>query len=104
MLLPYHQDYFHHKSSPPCALTIFFDMKRPSPVPPVSDLVVNLVNSLGNTSASIPAPVSFMLTRTSLSFFSVDTVMIPSFVNLIALLRRLEITRLILPLSATTQM
>ena len=73
---------------------MFFDMKRPSPVP-VLDLVVvvaNLVNSLGNISESMPEPVSFMLTTISLLFGTTAVVMVPSFVNLIALLRRFEIT------------
>jgi hypothetical protein len=43
---------------PPCASTILFDMNNPNPVPPVSDFVVNFVNSLGNISRSIPVPVS----------------------------------------------
>ena len=34
-------------------------MNNPKPVPAVSDLVVNFVNSLGNTSESMPTPVSF---------------------------------------------
>jgi hypothetical protein len=57
---------------------MFFDMKRPSPVP-VLDLVVvaaNLVNSLGNISESIPEPVSFILTTISLSFGATAAVIV----------------------------
>ena len=58
---------------PPWASIILLDMKRPSPVPPVVvDLVANFVNSLGNISGSIPIPVSLILTKTSLFFFSAD--------------------------------
>ena len=63
---------------------MFFDMKRPSPVP-VLDLVLvvtNLVNSLGNISEYIPEPVSFILTTISLLFGTTVAVIVPSFVNL----------------------
>ena len=68
---------------------MLFDMKRPSPVP-VVDFVANFVNSLGNTSESMPMPVSLILTTSSLLFGATATLTltVPSFVNLIALLRR----------------
>ena len=82
---------------------MFFDMKRPSPVPVLYLVVVvaNFVNSLGNTSESMPEPVSFTLTIISLLFGTTAVVIVPSFVNLMALLRRFEITWLILLLSAS---
>jgi hypothetical protein len=86
---------------------MLFDMNKPKPVPPVSGFVANFVNNLGSISGSIPAPESFTLTRTSslLSFFCTRTVIVPlSLVNLIALLRRLDITWLSLFLSASTKM
>ena len=70
---------------------MFFDMKRPSHVP-VVDVVVNFVNSLGNTSESIPRPVSIIFTTISLVFDTVDAVTVPLVVNLMALLIRFEIT------------
>ena len=72
---------------------MLFDMKRPSPVL-VVDFVANFVNSLGNISESMPAPVSLMLTLISLVIVTAATLTltVPSLVNLIALLRRLEIT------------
>ena len=44
---------------------MFFEMNKPSPVPPVSDVTANFENSFGNRSRSIPIPVSFILTMTS---------------------------------------
>jgi len=78
-------------------------MNKPKPVP-LSDLVANFANNLGNISGSIPVPVSFILTTASQltwppffsSFLFVCTVIVISFlslsstlvlVNLIALLR-----------------
>ena len=79
-------------------------MNRPSPVP-ISDLVANFENSLGNISGSIPVAVS--LTETVTWLFSLSHVIaieIESSAvfleNLIALFNRLEITWLILYLSA----
>ena len=46
---------------PPWDSTMFFDMNKPNPVPPVSDTTANFENSFGNTSGSIPAPVSFIV-------------------------------------------
>ena len=72
---------------------MLFDMKRPSPVP-VLDFVANFVNSLGNISESMPGPVSLILTTISLLIRTEATltITVPSFVNLIALFRRFEIT------------
>ena len=66
---------------------MLFYMKRPSPVP-VVDFVANFVNSLGNISESMPRPVSLILTRTSMLFVTAATLTVPSFVNLMALLRK----------------
>ena len=44
---------------------MFFDMNKPNPVPPVSDVTANFENNFGNTPGSIPIPVSFTLTMTS---------------------------------------
>ena len=73
-------------------------------MPPFSDCEANLVKSLGNIVGSIPIPISFIETKTknlSAPFFrSAEITMLPcSSVNLIALLRRLERTCEILPLS-----
>ena len=80
---------------------MLFEINKPSPVP-LDDFETNFSNSLGNMSESIPEPVSLMLTITTsllvlvlLSFFfSTTTDIVPSssFVNLIALSNRLEIT------------
>ena len=70
---------------------MLFDMNRPRPVP-FPDFVANFVNNLGNTSGSIPVPVSLTHTITCPSFFSDVTVIEPSFVNLIALSRRFKTT------------
>ena len=70
---------------------MLFDMKRPSPVPAV-DFVANFVKSLGNISESMPGPVSVILTTISLMFGTAVILTVPSSVNLIALLRRFEIT------------
>jgi hypothetical protein len=71
-------------------------MNRPRPVPS-SDPVANFVNNCGKNSGSIPVPLSLILTITSLPlspFFDVVVVMlmVPSFVNLMALFTRLHIT------------
>jgi hypothetical protein len=72
---------------------MLFEMNNPKPVP-ISDFEANFVNSLGNTSGCIPVPVSRILKRISrlLYFFPTARVILPSFVNLIALLSRFEIT------------
>jgi hypothetical protein len=67
---------------------MLFDINNPRPVP-FSDLVMNFVNSLGNT-PSIPSHVSFTITIACLSFFSIDTDIDPSFVNMTALCSILE--------------
>ena len=75
---------------------ILLDIYRPRPVPPLSDFEANLANSLGNTSESIPIPVSLTdtITTSSTSFFSAETTILSSTsVNLIALLRRLVYLR-----------
>ncbi len=82
---------------PPCISIILLEINNPKPVPPaVGDLVANFVKSFGNISESIPVPVSFMLTITLLLllifFVPTITVMLPSFVKLIALFKRLEMT------------
>lgn len=66
-------------------------MNNPNPVPPISDFEANFVNNFGNMSGSIPLPVSFMLTTTSLSssFLCVMTEITtpppPSLINFTAL-------------------
>ena len=70
---------------------MLFDMKRPSPVP-VVDFVANFVNSLGNISESMPV-TSIAYTHNNLIVICMQLrLTVPSFVNLIALLRRFEIT------------
>ena len=98
---------------------MFFEMNKPNPVPPGSDVIANFENSFGNTSGSIPVPVSFTLTMTSplllllvlhlpLSDSIISPVLFsliltsPSLGNRIALDKILEITCIILPLSAST--
>jgi hypothetical protein len=63
--------------------------------------VANFVNSLGNISGSIPVPVSFILTTAAaplplllllVSFFSMVIEIVPSSVNLTALVSKLDIT------------
>jgi hypothetical protein len=71
---------------------MLFEMNNPNPVPPVSDLVANFVNNLGNIPGSIPSPLSFILTTAWSSLFSTDIDIVPSSVNLRALLSRLSIT------------
>jgi hypothetical protein len=90
---------------PPCASTILLEMYNPNPIP-LSDFVTNLVNNLGNISASIPVPVSStpILTEPASSFFSLVIAIVPRLVKLIALLNRLEMTWVILSLSASTNM
>jgi hypothetical protein len=74
-------------------------MKRPSPVPS-KDLETNFENKLGNTSGTIPCPVSLMLTMLMsplLLPLALETVsdiidIDPSFVNFSAFDKRLEIT------------
>ena len=79
---------------------MLFEINKPNPVP-LDNFETNFSNSLGNMSESIPEPVSMMLTMmTSLLlllllsfFFSTSIDIVPSsFVNLIALSKRLEIT------------
>src|SRR4051794_9721282 len=97
---------------------ILFEIYSPKPNPD-SDLVANLVNSLGIISGSMPVPVSFMQTIAhvfvslssiyallliALSTNRVDMVILPLFflVALIALHSKLEMTSFILTLSAFT--
>jgi hypothetical protein len=106
---------------PPWDSIMFFDMNKPKPLPPVPDVTANFENRFGNTSGSIPVPVSFILTMTSPlllslslllllpslesiipAFLSILIVTSPSLANRIALKRMLEITWIILPLSAST--
>src|SRR5215208_2322486 len=88
---------------PSWASIMLFDMNNPNPVPPASflDLLANFENNLFNSSESIPIPVSltvimasscFVPFSVSLTFFSISRNTVPSLVNLIALLKRLEIT------------
>jgi hypothetical protein len=79
---------------------MLFEINKPNPVP-LDDFETNFSNSLGNMSESIPEPVSMMLTMMTsllllllLSFFLSTTIDIgsSSFVNLMALSKRLEIT------------
>src|SRR5581483_5254495 len=81
---------------------MFFEIYRPNPVP-VLDFVVNLVNNLGNTSGSMPGPVSFILTIALWSLCIAITLTLPWSVNLIALLKRFDTIWLILLLSASTR-
>ena len=95
MLLLYRVPLFSAHILPPCASMILLDIYRPRPVPPLSDFEANLANSLGNTSESIPIPVSLTdtITTSSTSFFSAEkTILSSTSVNLIALLRRLDST------------
>ena len=97
---------------PPWASTMALEINKPKPVP-VTDFVANFVNNLGNISGSIPVPVSFILTITwsslprpppySSSFLCMAIVILPSAVNLIALLRILSKTWDNLNLSASTK-
>ncbi len=88
-------------------------MYSPNPIPS-DEVVANLVNSLGKTLASIPVPVSFILTTTTFSpsssastFFvlisAVTVIVPPSFTNLIAFLSRFDMIWYILVLSASTK-
>jgi hypothetical protein len=65
--------------------------------------VANFVNSLGIISGSIPVPVSFILTTAAaplplllllllVSFFSIVIEIVPSSVNLTALVSKVDIT------------
>src|SRR5215216_4289817 len=89
---------------------ILFEIYKPKPVP-VSDLVANFENNRGRISGSMPVPVSLTLTMTSSSssllllllfLLSTSTVIVPSLVNLTALLIKLEMTCESLFLSAST--
>jgi len=93
---------------------MFLEINNPNPVP-VWDVVANFVNSLGYIRGSIPSPVSVMLTTVLVIAASLlselhllpDVILIviaPSFVNLIALINKLLMTRAILSLSAYTKM
>jgi len=66
------------------------EIYNPNPVP-AKDFVANLVNNLGSIPGSIPVPGSFTLITTSSlsSFFSELTDIVPSSVDLTALLNRL---------------
>src|SRR5688572_27063529 len=92
--------------SPPCASTMFFDMKSPNPIP-LSDFDANFLNNLGIISGSIPFPVSSTRINNTLFFspfsfflkfcilFSSDTETVtvsPSLENLMAFPTRLVIT------------
>src|SRR4051812_22080393 len=73
----------------------------PNPVP-LSDFVANFINNLGKISESIPLPVSFIFIIISLSsslLFTMTSIE-PCLVNLIALFNKLDITWIILFLSA----
>ncbi len=77
-------------------------MYNPNPVPPF-ELVVNFENNFGIIVLFIPIPLSLALISIvliSIYFFSIIISMEPLFVNLIALSSKLEITWLILVLSA----
>lgn len=76
-------------------------MNKPRPVP-WKDFEANFENSCGNICGSIPSPVSFTVTIAWVSFFSVETDIAPSLVNLTALVSRFAITWYILALSAST--
>src|ERR671923_2596456 len=94
---------------------ILFEIYKPKPVP-VSDLVANFENNRGRISESMPVPVSLTLTIMSslllllflllllLFLLSTATVMMPSLVNLTALLIKLERTWESLFLSASIAM
>src|SRR5438067_2480254 len=73
------------------ASMILLEINNPNPVP-LSDLVENFVNNLGNISRSMPLPLSDTYTTTQSSFLSTVTEITPFSVNLTALFRRLEIT------------
>lgn len=78
---------------------ILLEINKPNPVPE-KDLVANFENNLGNTSGFIPVPGPFILTTAWPSFFSEVRDIFPHLVNLRELLIRLEITSVILALSA----
>jgi hypothetical protein len=54
---------------------MLLEMNNPKPLPPVSDVTAaNFENSFGNTSGSIPVPVSFIVTMASpLLFLSLSS-------------------------------
>ena len=105
---PFPSELFSAHIFPPWVSIMLFEINKPSPVP-LEDFETNFSNSLDNMLESIPKPVSLMLTMTTslllllLSFFFSTTIdIVPSsFVNLIALSNRLEITWLSLILSAS---
>jgi hypothetical protein len=92
---------------------MLLEIYNPNPVP-LKDLLENFVNNLGYISGSIPDPVSSTLTTTTFSssfsgpsffsiFLAIPTDTRPSRVNLRALSNRLEITCVILSVSAWTK-
>ena len=81
---------------------MLLEINNPTPVP-IGEFVTYFENSFGISSGCIPKPVSLILTRTWVSFFSVLIVILPSLVNLTALHNRFEITSNILTLSALTK-
>src|ERR671930_2338538 len=69
-MAPFPSLLFSAHNLPPWDSMILFDMNKPNPVPPVSDLVANFVNNLGNMSGCIPSPLSLILTMTCPSVFT----------------------------------
>jgi hypothetical protein len=57
---------------------MLLEMNNPKPLPPVSDVTAaNFENSFGNTSGSIPVPVSFIVTMASpLLFLSLSSLLL----------------------------
>jgi hypothetical protein len=92
---------------PPWACTISLVMKRPSPVPclllPPMSFVTNFSKSLGRISGGIPVPASLILISSfSDSSFVQLTLILPVWVNLMALPRMFENACSSLSLSAFT--
>ena len=84
---------------------MLFVINKPNPIPLLKvEPVANFENKFGKILEGIPMPVSFTFTITSpplsVFFSSVVIYMVPSFVNLMALLSRFKITSWILTLSA----
>ena len=83
---------------PPWASMILLEINNPKPVSSF-DFETNIEHNLGNISGSIPVPVSFTVTITSSRLASLPplfvfalTKIVPSRVNLIALLNRMDKT------------
>jgi hypothetical protein len=66
---------------------MLLEMNNPKPLPPVSDVTAaNFENSFGNTSGSIPVPVSFIVTMASpLLFLSLSSLLSSSLLLLLLL-------------------